>query len=112
MMNDRKVCDVDNFVYQPTPGPPYSGLETGKWWQTAHFSSEAEKNGHVIMPIILYADGASPDFRRNLALKPIVISVGNISGDAQRSVAGKRCIGYWPNIKVHDYFFFWGGGDM
>lgn len=99
-MNDRKVCDVDNFVYEPAPGPPYAGLETGKWWQRAHWRSEANENNHVIMPIILYADGASAGFRRNLSLKPIVVSVGNISGDAQRSDAGKRCIGYWPSIKV------------
>ena len=100
MMNDRKVCDVDNFVCKPAPGPPYGGLETGKWWETAHRLSEAEENGFVLMPILIYADGAAPDFRRNLSLKPIVVSIGNVSGDAQRSVARKRCIGFWPNLKV------------
>ena len=100
MLNDRKVCDTDNFVCEPAPGPPLKGFETGTWWEKAHKLSEADEHGFCLMPIILYTDGASPDFRRNLSIKPIVISVGNISGESQRTVAGKRCIGYWPKLKV------------
>ena len=100
MLNDRNISRADNFVCEPNPGPPYAGLETGKWWTKAHNLSKAAENGFVLMPIILYADGASPDFRRNMSVKPIVVSVGNLGGVAQRSVAGKRCVGYWPKIKV------------
>ena len=102
MLNDRKVCDTDNFVCEPSPGPPFKGMETGSWWNTAHQKSKAAENGFVLMPIILYTDSATPDFRLNMSIKPIVVSVGNISGDAQRSVAGKRCIGNWPSLKVRD----------
>lgn len=54
----------------------------------------------TLCPIILYTDGASPDFRRNLSLKPIVIACGNYKGHVIRSVSGKRCIGYWPKLPV------------
>ena len=53
-----------------------------------------------VMPVILYTDGASPDFRRNLSIKPIVVSCGNYVGSVVRSMAGKRCVGYWPKIPV------------
>ena len=56
--------------------------------------------GCTPMPIIFYTDASSPDFKRSLALKPIVISAGNLVGSVTRTTAGKRCIGYWPKLKV------------
>ena len=62
--------------------------------------SQAQEKNFRLMPIIIYTDGASPDFRRSLSIKPIVVSVGNYVGEISRKVSGKRCIGYWPKIKV------------
>ena len=52
------------------------------------------------MPIIIYTDSSTPDFRMGLAIKPIVVACGNYKGHVVRSMMGKRFIGYWPKIKV------------
>ena len=100
MFHDPLINSQQNLVFEPSRRRSYAGLETGLWWKEAHKLAECDKLGGYLMPIILYTDGASPDFRRNLSIKPIVVSVGNFNVDCRRMVAGKRCVGYWPKLKV------------
>ena len=105
MLLDKEIATEDNLLLQAEPGPPYSELNTGKWWATAEKKSGASLNSeYCIMPIILYTDGASPDFRRSVSLKPIVVQCGNIVGAVNRTSSGKRCAGFWPKIKVVFWF--------
>lgn len=101
MILDKGIAVEDNLLWWAEPGPPYSELNTGRWWATAEKKSGASLNKeYSIMPIILYTDGASPDFRRSAALKPIVVQCGNFVGAVNRTTNGKRCVGFWPKIKV------------
>lgn len=101
MLLDNEIGKVENLLLKSEPGPPYSELNTGNWWATAEKKSGASLNSeYCIMPIILYTDGASPDFRRSVSLKPIVVQCGNYVGAVNRTSNGKRCAGFWPKIKV------------
>lgn len=100
MLHDPSINAEENLMWDANPGPPYAELNTGNWWDMVERNSRARENGFHIMPIILYTDGASPDFRRNVSLKPIVVSCGNYKGSVCRSTQGKRCCGFWPKLKV------------
>ena len=101
MLLDKSIAKTDNLIWRAELGPPFSELNSGRWWTTAEAKSGAAPNyEYELMPIILYTDGASPDFRRSVSLKPIVVQCGNYVGAVNRTNAGKRCAGFWPSIKV------------
>lgn len=101
MLLDPSIAQEDKLIWRADPGPPFSEQNSGTWWYTAEKKSGACPNyEYELMPLILYTDGASPDFRRSTSLKPVVVQCGNFIGDVTRSNAGKRCAGFWPKIKV------------
>lgn len=100
MLQDPAIAIEDNLMWTANTGPPFGELNTGKRWEDAETKSKVSASGFNVCPIILYTDGASPDFRRNLSLKPIVVSCGNYVGSVCRRDVGKRCVGFWPKLPV------------
>ena len=98
---DPAIASVENMVVTPrSTQDEYSGLETGEWWSLVSKNLKSSERGFFALSIILYTDAASPDFRRQLALQPIVISCGNFLMDITRRICGKRSVGYWPHIAM------------
>lgn len=101
MLIDPTIATENNLLWRAETGPPFSELNSGTWWATAERKSGADQNyEYEIMPVILYTDGASPDFRRSVSLKPIVVQCGNFVGAVNRRNVGKRCAGFWPRLQV------------
>ena len=92
------------YLWEPVVGEGggYGELNTGDWWKTVHENTRTGDwtEGPLIVPIILAADGSSQDFRGNLSIKPINLSVGNFTGEVLRTDSAKRCVAYWPDFRV------------
>jgi hypothetical protein len=56
--------------------------------------------GATLLPVILYLDDTSVDFRGNRAYKPLVVCVGNYKHRVNNSNNGKRCVGYFPKVRL------------
>ena len=78
----------------------YSELNTGSFWRDAQIISQAKELGCHIMPVGLYTDKSIADFKQSIGLKPVIVTCGNYIGQVTRSQAGKRCVGYYPEVKV------------
>ena len=101
MLLDDSIASWENWIWRPKEfDGTYGELNTGWRWREAALLSNADSLGFEMMPIILYTDASHPDFRRGLGLKPIVVQCGNYIGAVNRTRKGKRCVGYWPSLKV------------
>ena len=95
------------FFWEPPPpqnggGNVYSGLLSGDWFRKMHAERPCKARFHHILPIILYFDDTTCDWRGSKKFKPIVITVGNISHSARMSIPGKRMVGYYPHLLVRN----------
>lgn len=101
MLLDDSIASEDNWIWKPTDfNGVYGELNSGWRWREAAKHSGAVEHGFDLMPVILYTDASHPDFRKGLGLKPIVVQCGNYIGAVTRTRKGKRCVGYWPELKV------------
>ena len=101
LLQDDSIASDDNLVWEPAPEDgQYGELNSGAWWRHAHAVSKADEKGFSLTPIFIYADTSCPDFRQSSGLKPIYVACGNYRSNVTKSFAGKKCIGFWPEIKV------------
>ena len=82
----------------------YGELNTGSFWRDAQIISQAKELGCHIMPVGLYTDKSIADFKQSIGLKPVIVTCGNYIGQVTRSQAGKRCVGYYPEVQVFREF--------
>ena len=93
---------VGHFIWEPKEyDGRYSEMNTGWWWREVAARTCASVLGLLIMPIIFFMDASHPDWRQGADLKPIIVACGNYIGKVCRSRKGKRCIGYYPVLKVN-----------
>lgn len=94
-------CVITIIIFS-TPHQPIMGeLCTGDWWKET--SDIAHRKNRKLLCIILYTDGIRVDFHGKINLTPIMMTLGNFDIGVQRSLAGKRLLGFVPQLHEDDY---------
>lgn len=66
-------------------------------------AAQAQQRNRKLLSIILYTDGINVDFHGKINLTPIMMTLGNFDLSVQRSLAGKRLLGFVPQLREDDY---------
>jgi len=98
-----QVCYVlaSESTQQLIKGQPVVGeLCTGDWWK--EMAEVARQQTCKLLCIILYTDGIRVDYHGKINLTPIMMTLGNFDLKVQRSLPGKRLLGFIPQIHEED----------
>ena len=101
LLTDPNHASDDNYLLRAERWDGnYGEFNTGQWFRDAERRSGVrDMDGDVyIMPLALYTDGSSVDFRRSLSFKPINVACLNLVGRLVRSKHGKMNVGFFPSL--------------
>jgi hypothetical protein len=103
LLQDVTLACTDNFLlFARKWRGVYGELNEGNWWRDAERRARLSAADLLtcIMPIVMSTDGACPDSRQSLSLKPISLYCGNFIGRVCRSLRGKKSIAFWPKLDM------------
>ena len=106
LLQDPAISNPDNLNFRANNHSKsaehvYDEFNSGDWMHLAEVLSGAYPDyPYEIMPFSLYADAASPDFRRKSSISPVVVQCLNYIGDVLRRDVGKKIAGFCPKLKV------------
>jgi hypothetical protein len=118
LLTDPEIACNENFLFpdgeSPTSSPAcrwedvdpkshkLSNLTSGRWYHETYYLKCHGKEGHVLLPIILYSDKTHTDQRGNLCQEPVLFTLGIFNKHTRQLPRAWRPLGFVPNIQIHN----------
>jgi hypothetical protein len=116
LLTDPEIACNENFLFpdgeSPTSSPAcrwedvdpkthkLSDLTSGRWYHETYYLKCHGKEGHVLLPIILYSDKTHTDQRGNLCQEPVLFTLGIFNKRTRQLPRAWRPLGFVPNMQI------------
>jgi hypothetical protein len=116
LLTDPEIACDENFLFpdgeSPMSSPAcrwedvdpkthrLSDLTSGRWYHETYYLKCHGKEGHVLLPIILYSDKTHTDQRGNLCQEPVLFTLGIFNKRTRQLPRAWRPLGFVPNMQI------------